>query len=130
MIRRGNHLKGVGAVIDKDFASCLLAKELNADFLIILTAVEQVALRFGTPEETWLSQISVQEAKQYAAEGHFAPGSMLPKVQAGISFASSARAHGAYHPAAEGTRRRERENRNKDCGVSRLPAEWVFNLIH
>ena len=90
VIRRGNHLKGVGAVIDKDFASCLLAKELNADFLIILTAVEQVALRFGTPEETWLSQISVQEAKQYAAEGHFAPGSMLPKVQAGISFASSA----------------------------------------
>ena len=90
VIRRGNHLKGVGAVIDKDFASCLLAKELNADFLIILTAVEQVALRFGAPEETWLSQISVQEAKQYAAEGHFAPGSMLPKVQAGISFASSA----------------------------------------
>ena len=89
VIRRGNHLKGVGAVIDKDFASCLLAQQLNADFLIILTAVEKVALRFGTPEETWLDDISVQEAKQYMEEGHFAPGSMLPKVQAAVEFAES-----------------------------------------
>ena len=86
MIRQGNHLKGVGAVIDKDFASCLLAQQLNADFLIILTAVEKVALRFGTPEETWLNDISVEEAKQYMEEGHFAPGSMLPKFEAGIDF--------------------------------------------
>lgn len=90
VIRKGNHLKGVGAVIDKDFASCLLAQQLNADFLIILTAVEKVALRFGTPEETWLDEISVEEAKQYMEEGHFAPGSMLPKVQAGVNFAESA----------------------------------------
>ena len=89
VIRRGNHLKGVGAVIDKDFASCLLAQQLNADFLIILTAVEKVALRFGTPEETWLNDISVEEAKQYMEEGHFAPGSMLPKVQAAVEFAES-----------------------------------------
>ena len=89
VIRRGNHLKGVGAVIDKDFASCLLAQQLNADFLIILTAVEKVALRFGTPEETWLDDISVKEAKQSMEEGHFAPGSMLPKVQAAIEFAES-----------------------------------------
>lgn len=89
VIRRGNHLKGVGAVIDKDFASCLLAQQLNADFLIILTAVEKVALRFGTPEETWLDDISVKEAKQYMEEGHFAPGSMLPKVQAAVNFAES-----------------------------------------
>lgn len=89
VIRQGNHLKGVGAVIDKDFASCLLAQQLNADFLIILTAVEKVALRFGTPEETWLDDITVDEAKQYMEEGHFAPGSMLPKVQAGIEFAES-----------------------------------------
>lgn len=89
MIRRGNHLKGVGAVIDKDFASCLLAQQLNADFLIILTAVEKVALPFGTPEETWLDDISVKEAKQYMEEGHFAPGSMLPKVQAAVEFAES-----------------------------------------
>lgn len=89
VIRKGNHLKGVGAVIDKDFASCLLAQQLNADFLIILTAVEKVALRFGTPEETWLDDITVDEAKQYMEEGHFAPGSMLPKVQAGVEFAES-----------------------------------------
>ncbi len=89
VIRKGNHLKGVGAVIDKDFASCLLAQQLNADFLIILTAVEKVALHFGTPEETWLNDISVAEAKQYMDEGHFAPGSMLPKVQAGVNFAAS-----------------------------------------
>lgn len=89
VIRQGNHLKGVGAVIDKDFASCLLAQQLNADFLIILTAVEKVALRFGTPEETWLDDITVDEAKQYMEEGHFAPGSMLPKVQAGVEFTES-----------------------------------------
>ena len=89
VIRRGNHLKGVGAVIDKDFASCLLAQQLNADFLIILTAVEKVALRFGTPEETWLDDITVDEEKPYMEEGHFAPGSMLPKVQAGVEFAES-----------------------------------------
>lgn len=89
VIRQGNHLKGVGAVIDKDFASCLLARELNADFLIILTAVEKVALNFGRENETWLNTISVNEAKQYVSEGHFAPGSMLPKVEAGIAFAES-----------------------------------------
>ena len=89
VIRKGNHLKGVGAVIDKDFASCLLAEELDADYLIILTAVEKVALNFGKPNEIWLETISSSEAKKYAAEGHFAPGSMLPKVEAGIKFADS-----------------------------------------
>lgn len=87
--RQGNHLKGAGAVIDKDFASCLLAKELDADYLIILTAVEKVALNFGKPDEKWLGDISVEEANQYISEGHFAPGSMLPKVQAAVDFASS-----------------------------------------
>ncbi|MDY5957197.1 MAG: carbamate kinase [Frisingicoccus sp.] len=89
VIREGNHLKGASAVIDKDFASCLLAKELDADYLIILTAVEQVALNFGTPDEKWLSEVSIDEAKQYISEGHFAPGSMLPKVQAAVDFAES-----------------------------------------
>ncbi len=87
--RQGNHLKGASAVIDKDFASCLLAKELDADYLIILTAVEKVALNFGKPDEKWLGDISVEEANQYIGEGHFAPGSMLPKVQAAVDFASS-----------------------------------------
>lgn len=89
VIRQGNHLKGASAVIDKDFASCLLAKELDADYLTILTAVEQVALNFGTPDEKWLSEVSIDEAKQYISEGHFAPGSMLPKVQAAVDFAES-----------------------------------------
>ena len=89
VIRQGNHLKGTSAVIDKDFASCLLAKELDADFLIILTAVEQVALNFGKPDEKWLSDVSLEQADQYIKEGHFAPGSMLPKVQAAVDFAGS-----------------------------------------
>lgn len=89
VVRQGNHLKGASAVIDKDFASCLLAKELDADFLIILTAVEQVALNFGKPDEKWLSDVSVKEAEKYVEEGHFAPGSMLPKVQAAMDFAGS-----------------------------------------
>ncbi|MGN1191198.1 MAG: carbamate kinase [Dorea sp.] len=89
VLREGNHLRGASAVIDKDFASCLLAKELDADYLIILTAVERVALNFGTPEEKWLGDVSVEEAKQYIDEGHFAPGSMLPKVQAAVDFAES-----------------------------------------
>ena len=89
VIRQGNHLKGASAVIDKDFASCLLAKELDADYLIILTAVEKVAINFGKPDEKWLSDLSVKEASQYISEGHFAPGSMLPKVQAAVDFAQS-----------------------------------------
>ena len=89
VIRQSSHLKGASAVIDKDFASCLLAKELDADYLIILTAVEKVALNFGKPDEQWLENVSIDEAKQYIEEGHFAPGSMLPKVQAAVDFAAS-----------------------------------------
>lgn len=87
--RDGNKLKGIGSVIDKDFASSLLARELDADFLIILTAVEKVAINYGKENEKWLDDISVDEAKQYMKEGHFAPGSMLPKVQAAVEFAES-----------------------------------------
>ncbi len=89
VIHRGNHLKGMPAVIDKDFASCLIAEELDADYLIILTAVEKVALNFGKPDQKTLDQMTVGEAEKYIEEGHFAPGSMLPKVEAGIKFASS-----------------------------------------
>lgn len=86
---KGNHLKGASAVIDKDFASCLLAENLDADYLIILTAVEKAAIHFGKPEEQWLGAISIIEAEQYIEEGHFAPGSMLPKIQAAVKFAAS-----------------------------------------
>jgi len=85
----GNHLKGASAVIDKDFASELLAEQLNADLLIILTAVEKIALNYGRSDETWLSDITAKEARQYINEGHFAPGSMLPKVEAAVKFAES-----------------------------------------
>ena len=86
---QGDHLKGSSAVIDKDFASCLLAKELDADMLIILTAVEKVAVNFGKENEKWLDEMTVAEAQKYVDEGQFAPGSMLPKVQAAMDFASS-----------------------------------------
>jgi len=86
---KGNHLKGASAVIDKDFASCLLAEQLDADYLIILTAVEKVAVHYGKPEQEWLSDITVDEANALIGKGQFAPGSMLPKVQAAVRFASS-----------------------------------------
>lgn len=86
---KGNHLKGASAVIDKDFASELLAEELDADFLIILTAVEKAAINYGKPNVQWLDDISTDEARQYIEEEHFAPGSMLPKVQAAVKFADS-----------------------------------------
>ena len=85
----GNHLKGAAAVIDKDFASCTMAQQLDADMLIILTAVEKVAVNFGKPDQQWLDRLTPAEARQYAEEGQFAPGSMLPKVQAAVKFAES-----------------------------------------
>lgn len=85
----GHHLKGAAAVIDKDFASCTLAQQLDADMLIILTAVEKVAIRFGKPDVKWLDALTPAEAQKYIADGEFAPGSMLPKVQAALHFAES-----------------------------------------
>lgn len=90
VMKQGNELKGASAVIDKDFASALMAEKLDADYLIILTGVEKCAINFGKENEKWLDNISVEEAAQYISEGHFAPGSMLPKVQAAVQFASSA----------------------------------------
>ncbi len=84
-----HRLQPVEAVIDKDFAAELLAEELDADALIILTAVERVAINFRQENEQWLSAMTVGEARQYMAEGQFAPGSMLPKVEAAVQFAQS-----------------------------------------
>lgn len=86
----GHHLKGAAAVIDKDFAAEKLAEQLNADWLIILTAVEKVAVHFGKPEQQWLSELTPEEAQKYIEDGEFAPGSMLPKVEAAVKFAQSA----------------------------------------
>jgi carbamate kinase len=74
------------SVIDKDRASALLANHVDADMLLISTAVEKVAINFGKPNEQWLDHMNVAEAKQYLAEGHFAPGSMKPKIEAMIEF--------------------------------------------
>ena len=82
-------LEGVAAVIDKDFAAELLAEQVNADVLLILTEIEKVALKFNTPEQKDLSHMSLREASQYVTEGHFAAGSMLPKVQAAMKFVRS-----------------------------------------
>ncbi len=82
----GNY-RGIAAVIDKDYASSLLAQKIKADLFVISTAVEKVAINFGKPEQKWLDKMTVAEAKAYLAEGtHFAKGSMAPKIQAIIWF--------------------------------------------
>lgn len=82
-------LEGTAAVIDKDFAAELLAEELGADALVILTEVEKVAINWGKPNQENLSHMTLAQAKQYVEEGHFAPGSMLPKVQAAMKFVTA-----------------------------------------
>ena len=89
VIEKNGKLIGTPAVIDKDFASAKLAELIDADMLIILTAVDRVAIHWGKPEQKALEHMTVAEAEQYCAEGHFAPGSMLPKVQAAMAFARS-----------------------------------------
>ncbi|GFN34343.1 carbamate kinase [Tepidimicrobium xylanilyticum] len=82
-------LNGVAAVIDKDLASQRLAEDIDADILIILTAVDNVAINFGNPNQRNLNRVNTQDMRKYVDEGHFAPGSMLPKVLAGIRFVES-----------------------------------------
>ncbi len=82
-------LEGVAAVIDKDLASEKLARDMDADALVILTAVEKVSINFKKPDQKNLDRMSAAEAKQYIKEGHFAPGSMLPKIEAALNFVES-----------------------------------------
>ncbi len=89
VVKDGRGVKGVAAVIDKDFASELLAEELNADTLIILTGVDQVCLNYNKPGQKNLKTMNLTEAEEYIAQGQFAPGSMLPKVQAAMQFVRS-----------------------------------------
>lgn len=89
VIQEGNRLKGVNAVIDKDFCSERLAEQVDADLLVILTAVEKVCINFGKENQEALGNVSTEKMKQYAQEVQFAPGSMLPKVEAAIKFAES-----------------------------------------
>jgi len=93
-LRNEGKLTGVAAVIDKDLASEKLAEMLDCDILFILTAVETIALDFGKPTQRELNSMTISEAEQFIEEGHFAPGSMLPKVMAAVDFVKS-------HPARE-----------------------------
>lgn len=87
--RDGYALNGASAVIDKDWTSSLLAREIDADILVILTAIEKAAIRFGQPDQEWLDTITVEEAKHHIANGEFAKGSMKPKMEAAVAFAES-----------------------------------------
>ena len=89
VIRKDGKLYGTPAVIDKDFASAKLAELVKADALVILTAVDRVCINWGKPNQESLAEMTVAEAEKYCEEGHFAPGSMLPKVKAAISFAKA-----------------------------------------
>ena len=86
VMEQGSRLKGASAVVEKDRAAGLLAKELDADVLMFLTSVGNVVLNFGTSHEILIDKMSVSDARRYAGEGHFKTGSMLPKVESAIDF--------------------------------------------
>ena len=86
VVKKNNQTEGVAAVIDKDKSSSKLAQDLNAEMLVILTAVDRVCINFNTPDQKALERMTIAEAEQYIKEGHFAPGSMLPKVEACLDF--------------------------------------------
>ena len=109
-------LNGVEAVIDKDFSAAVVANMVSADRLVILTAVDEVTINFRTPNEMALHQITVDEIEKYVAEGQFAPGSMLPKVQAAMQFV---RATG--RPASIGSLNRVTEVLDGTSGTTILP---------
>lgn len=89
VIAKGNSLIGVSAVIDKDFASEKIAEILDANLLIILTSVDKTAINYGKPNQANLDMLTIKDAEKYIEQGQFAPGSMLPKVQAAIKFVKS-----------------------------------------
>lgn len=86
VLEQGTQLNGASAIIEKDLAAGLLAEELNSDTLMILTSVEKVSLDHNTDHESYLDTISTEDAKKYIAGKQFAAGSMLPKIEAGVSF--------------------------------------------
>ena len=90
VVRDNGHLQGVPAVIDKDLTGAMFASHLHADAYIMLTGVERVALDFNTPNQRWLDEITVDEARRYAAQGQFPAGSMGPKIEAAVTFLEGA----------------------------------------
>ena len=101
IVRRGHRYVGVDAVVDKDFAASKLAELIDADYFITLTAVDQVALDFGKPTQRGLREMTTDEARTYIAEGQFAPGSMLPKVEAAICYAEAKKGRSAIITSLE-----------------------------
>ena len=99
---QNDKLVGLEAVIDKDFAAAKLAEIIEADVLLILTAVDTVKINYGQPNEQVIDQMSLDQARQYIAEGQFAPGSMLPKVEASIKFVSTGNGRQAIITTPEG----------------------------
>lgn len=104
VMEQGYNLKDASAVIEKDLASGLLAKEIDADVLMILTSVDNVTLNYGTPEEKPISRMTVDEAKKYMEEGHFEFASMLPKVQASVDFINAGKGRSAVITSLEKAR--------------------------
>jgi len=86
VIKDGEEIIGVEAVIDKDLSACRLGIDVNANMLLMLTDVEKVALNFNSPDQKWIDSMSLEEAKRYLAEGHFKEGSMKPKIESAIKF--------------------------------------------
>jgi len=99
---KDDKLVGLEAVIDKDFAAAKLAEIIDADVLLILTAVDTIKINYGQPDEQSISQMTLDQARQYIAEGQFAPGSMLPKVEASIKFVSTGGGRQAIITTPEG----------------------------
>ncbi len=103
VVKDGYGYRGVDGVIDKDFASGKLGELIDADYIFILTAVDRIAINFGQKNQKNLESMSTDEAYAYIEEGHFAPGSMLPKVEAGIKFAESGKGRKAIIASLEKT---------------------------
>jgi carbamate kinase len=101
IVKREHGYEGVEAVVDKDFAAAKLAELIDAEYFFILTAVEKVAINFGKPNQKDLDNITIDEARKYIKEGHFAPGSMLPKVEAAINYVEAKKSSSAVITSLE-----------------------------
>jgi len=101
VLKQGSNLKGASAVIEKDLASGLLAKEVDADVLMIITSVDNVTLNYGTPQEAPLKRMTIEEAEAYIKEGHFEFASMLPKIEASVDFLKAGKGRSAIITSLE-----------------------------
>ena len=121
-------LTGIAAVIDKDHACSLLANEIEAELLLITTAVEKVALDFGQPTQRWLDRMTLAEAKEYLAEGtHFLPGSMAPKIEAVVELPRARRRHRDHHRPGERRAGARRGDGDAHRGEASASPVWALS---